>query len=573
MVMVLRRLMIFCLFLSLTVPAPQVVAEGIAADASEVQTGNNEDINPERANTPASDIAALATPAAAETIEPATPASVPPVVSVNTITAPGPKVLQSTTPDLVMTSFAINDGIDFIELYNQSTKPVDMSQVVVNVSDDVLSAQSLHFPSGWLLPKHYSTFAQYPSMIAGSFAFKESFPILFDVTKITIDYAGSSIQSTDVPTGIIWAQHKQRGNVTLKQTGDFLTDFTKKTTAATLFSDPLYMPPVDVGGLAIVEVLANARTCAPTDSSLDCGDYIKVYNPTDHDIDLAKYRLRIGSKNDTASVTTSFTWHEPTLSPENDELMLESHRYFLLRLRNDGGVLSLTNSGSFVWTEDYYGTKIYQEVAYPDMSSDTRKGISYAYDELASIWRYGIPTPGGSNIFPLEEDISLATNSLKPCRDDQYRSEETNRCRNIITATSVSAPCKEGQYRSEETNRCRSIATAASILKTCSDDQFRNPETGRCKKIASSEELALADCGEGRERNPDTNRCRNIKTVGSVPEAAFAVESVKDTTSAFIGWWALGGVGLLALGYGVWEWRREVLTGLVKIGTFFHSSK
>jgi hypothetical protein len=110
-------------------------------------------------------------------------------------------------------------------------------------------------------------------------------------------------------------------------------------------------------------------------------------------------------------------------------------------------------------------------------------------------------------------------------------------------------------------------------LKPCADNQFRNPDSGRCKRIASSDELALADCGEGRERNPETNRCRNIKTITSIPEAAFAVESVKDTAQAFVGWWALAGIGLLALGYGVWEWRRELGVLFGKLTAFFHSSK
>ncbi|MNH30521.1 hypothetical protein D3C72_2551200 [compost metagenome] len=58
-----------------------------------------------------------------------------------------------------------------------------------------------------------------------------------------------------------------------------------------------------------------------------------------------------------------------------------------------------------------------------------------------------------------------------------------------------------------------------------------------------------------------------------MPQAAFAVESIKDTTQAFVGWWALGGVAFLALGYGAWEWRREVGLLFGKIGTFFHSGK
>jgi hypothetical protein len=58
-----------------------------------------------------------------------------------------------------------------------------------------------------------------------------------------------------------------------------------------------------------------------------------------------------------------------------------------------------------------------------------------------------------------------------------------------------------------------------------------------------------------------------------MPNAAFAVEHVADAGKTFIGWWALGGVGLLAAGYGAWEWRREMRTGLRKIASFFASRK
>lgn len=142
------------------------------------------------------------------------------------------------------------------------------------------------------------------------------------------------------------------------------------------------------------------------------------------------------------------------------------------------------------------------------------------------------------------------------CGEGRERNPTTGRCRNSLTVREL-APCREGQYRNEETNRCRSIATAANALKPCADDQFRNPATNRCKKIASSDDVALADCGEGRERNPTTNRCRNI--VSSVPPAAgFAVEPIKDAANIFVGWWVLGGVTVLALGYAGWEWREEV---------------
>ena len=118
------------------------------------------------------------------------------------------------------------------------------------------------------------------------------------------------------------------------------------------------------------------------------------------------------------------------------------------------------------------------------------------------------------------------------------------------------APCREGQYRSEETNRCRSIVSAvASALKPCADDQFRNPETNRCRKIASSEDLT--DCGEGRERNPQTNRCRNVQTA-SMPLAPFATEpTIQQVQQDMLGWWMFGGVSLIAVGYAGWQWRFE----------------
>ena len=155
---------------------------------------------------------------------------------------------------------------------------------------------------------------------------------------------------------------------------------------------------------------------------------------------------------------------------------------------------------------------------------------------------------------------------LKPCRDDQYRSEETGRCRNIVQnkkKTVVLKPCKEGQYRSEETGRCRSIAkAAAAVLKPCKEGQFRNPETGRCKKIASVDDLPKP-CKAGWERNPSTGRCRKIKKASNTL-AAYPVQpvTVQQTNPAV--WWTIGGLALAGVSYGVWEWRVEIKRGLRK---------
>ena len=150
-----------------------------------------------------------------------------------------------------------------------------------------------------------------------------------------------------------------------------------------------------------------------------------------------------------------------------------------------------------------------------------------------------------------------------PCPVGQYRHPETRRCRKIEAAKTIT-PCKDGYYRSEETGRCRSIASvAAKTLKPCPEGQFRNSATGRCKKIASTDDIAK-ECPEGFERNPQTKRCRKIKSA-NMPTVGSAATEVKQVAGATWGWWVFGGVSLLAVGYGVWQWRWEISQFVRKI--------
>ena len=149
------------------------------------------------------------------------------------------------------------------------------------------------------------------------------------------------------------------------------------------------------------------------------------------------------------------------------------------------------------------------------------------------------------------------------CPVGQYRHPETRRCRKIEAAKTIT-PCKDGYYRSEETGRCRSIASAAAkTLKPCPEGQFRNSATGRCKKIASTDDIAK-ECPEGFERNPQTKRCRKIKSA-SMPTVGSAAAEVKQVAGTTWGWWVFGGVSLLAVGYGVWQWRWEISQFVRKI--------
>ena len=149
------------------------------------------------------------------------------------------------------------------------------------------------------------------------------------------------------------------------------------------------------------------------------------------------------------------------------------------------------------------------------------------------------------------------------CPAGQYRHPETRRCRKNEVAKTIT-PCKDGYYRSEETGRCRSIASAAAkTLKPCPEGQFRNSATGRCKKIASTDDIAK-ECPEGFERNPQTKRCRKIKSA-NMPTVGSAAAEVKQVAGATWGWWVFGGVSLLAVGYGVWQWRWEISQFIRKI--------
>ena len=150
-----------------------------------------------------------------------------------------------------------------------------------------------------------------------------------------------------------------------------------------------------------------------------------------------------------------------------------------------------------------------------------------------------------------------------PCPVGQYRHPETRRCRKIEAEKTIT-PCKDGYYRSEETGRCRSIASAAAkTLKPCPEGQFRNSATGRCKKIASTDDIAK-ECPEGFERNPQTKRCRKIKSA-NMPTVGSAAAEVKQVAGATWGWWVFGGVSLLAVGYGIWQWRWEISQFVRKI--------
>lgn len=296
----------------------------------------------------------------------------------------------------------------------------------------------------------------------------------------------------------------------------------------------------DYVALQITELLPNA-------AGSDAGrEFVELYNPSNRTAFLINYLLMVGGK----------TYNFPAglkLDPGQYMAFYNNEVAFTL-VNTAGGASILGDDGSMIDESDVYKS------AEDDMS----------WALIDETWQYTNQlTFAGANIASViigdgdEEDVV----GLQPCATNQYRHPETRRCRLLVTVATIMAACKDGQYRSEETNRCRTIALAGGTLAPCKEDQYRSEETNRCRNLTTLANT-LTPCKDNQYRSEETNRCRNIVTT-AVPRAAFAVEPVAATSSAFVGWYVLGGVGTLAIGYGAWEWRREARSVLYRIASFF----
>lgn len=245
------------------------------------------------------------------------------------------------------------------------------------------------------------------------------------------------------------------------------------------------------------------------------------------------------------------------------DIELNPGEFLTIKIKNTK--LKLPKTKGKVYLLDEAGSKIDAAAEYSSMP----KGASWSFVDDEWTRTFAI-TEGAANIFKEYPDcqsgyernvlgrcVKIAIPPVEnPCPVGQYRHPETRRCRKIEAAKTIT-PCKDGYYRSEETGRCRSIASAAAkTLKPCPEGQFRNSSTGRCKKIVSTDDIAK-ECPEGFERNPQTKRCRKIKSA-NMPTVGSAAAEVKQVAGATWGWWVFGGVSLLAVGYGVWQWRWEI---------------
>lgn len=255
----------------------------------------------------------------------------------------------------------------------------------------------------------------------------------------------------------------------------------------------------------------------PNPDGSDTGkEFIELYNPTNSDILLNDYRLRIGP-----NLEKVYAFPADAAVPA----------FGYVAYTNDRVKFTLLNSSSKVQLE-YKTELIGESVAY----ENPPEGQSWS--RIDAVWRYtDVPTPNAENrnsidpkIDTAEEPSNKSSSNLKPCAENQYRNPETNRCRLLNAETSSTAqPCKEGQERNPETNRCRSVK-------------------------ASTEP---APCKEGQERNPETNRCR---TITKMTDASHGVKgaTTEQTPTNWYFWLGIIGIVSLIVAYGIWEWRVEL---------------
>ncbi len=277
--------------------------------------------------------------------------------------------------------------------------------------------------------------------------------------------------------------------------------------------------------------------------------FIEIHNPTDHAIDGTGCQLQTNR-----SVSAAFIFSDDTI---------EAGGYRTINIKDTVLTLTKTTTGTVYLLSSDGATEVDGQT-YSNLAS----GTSWA--RFADGWRQTYaPTPGSDNsdmvFLPCAEGYvrnettsrcNKMVSEVAPidCGEGKYRSEETGRCR-VIPAASVLAACKLGQYRSEETNRCRNLVSASSQVP-CKENQYRSEETNRCRTIVTAS-ATLKPCRDNQYRSEETNRCRTLPSK-AVPAAAYAVTPVRDSAKAFVGWWVLGGIMIVAVGYAAWEWRSEL---------------
>jgi hypothetical protein len=397
---------------------------------------------------------------------------------------------------------------DYVKLYNPTSVSIDLSNYRIRTGSQGSNATTSNTAalSGMLNSGHYISVAMTLSSSGSWVWLEDNVGVrLYDTT--VIGYPSSSGHAQQAWSFNLYTNAWQW--TAYPTPGDEPNRFTDGNET----SNPC-------SGLRLSEIAANTDT-----------QFIEVYNQTSDVLDISGCQLQTNR-----SQSISYIFGNGTMLASGQSLSVYIARTPLTLTKTTTGV---------VYILDSMGTTEVDSQQYSNLKENTSWAL------IEGEWRqtYDI-TPDQANRYA----------EYPACQTGYYRNNETGNC-NKITVSSELAACAANQYRSEETNRCRLLASTASSLQSCAANQFRNPETNRCRLLVSADSN-LQPCAAGQERNLETNRCR--KVLGSaVSEAGQKLEDTPSSGST-IGWIAFAVVGLLAVGYAIWEWRRE-------LGGFFGS--
>lgn len=441
---------------------------------------------------------------------------------------------------------------EFVELYNNTDTAVDVTNWCIeyrSASDNKQWSECLIAPDPstklMLAPYGYATFAsetlksEWPVVadvyFSGIINQARGYMLLLDASGAEVDRLGwgevaegyPAVPSSELVSGSV-LQRKQIDNVmqdTDKDDEDFIVTAEIIIHASNIYEEeaaivepPLSVDTVSCDGVVINEIGANITE-----------QFVELYNPTDELVPTLGCLLQTNRSTKTHTLTQE---------------ELGAGEYLVILIADTELTLTKTTSGTVeLWSSDA-STKA-DTVSYSNLKTET------SWSRFMDGWRqtYAV-TPGEENV----------DQPYLPCDDGYYRNMETGRCNKVVIEKPLAA-CAPDQYRNPETGRCKK--TVVSTLTPCKEGQERNPETNRCRSVLGAS-TTRKPCKENQYRSEETNRCRNLPAT-SVPDAAFAVQPVEDTGATFVGWWVLGGLALLAVGYGVWEWRREVINILHKL--------
>lgn len=500
-------------------------------------------------------------------------------------------VASSTTENVVISEIRLGGSAlinpaggtvqEYVELYNAGTAPADLSgwkleyakstfssaycgllswqglvpdSQIIELSGS-LTSSSVSSPivrqlndSGWGALRLIDDSGGLQDMVGWGSA------VCYETTPATTPSSGSSLQRfLDC-------------DLTPKDSGVNNDDFSVGTPSPAILSEiyaqscqaeeetPSIPPESNCEGIVISEIL-------PNPSGSDTGkEFIELQNSTPNSINLKNCKLAIS--------TSSATYVFP-----DSVLAAGSH---VAVYDGTSGITLPNSSAATVWLLAHDNTEL-AELTYPDGMEDD---LSYSLISGSFVKSYS-PTPNKENIHQSTKpcppgqyrsaetsrcnSLAVVSTGLKPCNADQVRNPLTNRCRKNTSFAFSLKPCRADQLRNPQTNRCKNRSSVTVGLKPCKAGQQRNPETNRCKKIGS--ESGLKPCKKDQERNPETNRCRKK----SASASGFA--TITDLPAASISKnisWMFAGVSVVgALGYGVFEWRREILIGLSAVKTKF----